>query len=335
MNLATLRLQVTEIEDEDLKNIDTYSPPAPWRCDVNPPETRVCPPEITTCHEWHCDPHNPKKYYTDFGGSSVGVDPVTKVRVKNVVSSCVGNPGAADTWNFAGLNCQPSLKSTLDSFVDNTAYFARLFGHYGVMDWIGSLGAYVSNRTTGTSYHNTGEAVDIAYIRWRPRAGSTIPVDCRPCDADSDADQSTSYRRLVAVEAGLRKQFGYVLNRGTKNSDGVPDHKDHFHVDNGFSMGLAGVALNENNARRPFSSGAFFLQDCVRAFTNEQPEYDGLWGQELRYGLQTLLTAMGMDCLDIGSSLTSYWLFLDYIMMHGFADAPAGAYSWGGVIPTL
>jgi hypothetical protein len=230
------------------------------------------------------------------------------------------------------LNCHSNTKVLIDRFVDNTGYFSRIFGHYGMMDWIGSLGSYVSHRS-GNSYHNTGEAMDLSYVRWRPRAGSTVPIDCRPCDARSDAAESTTHRRLVAVEAGLRKQFKYVLNRGIRN------HTNHFHVDDVRSAFPAGLLLDLSDEvdkyDRRFSSGAYFIQDCILAFTDEQPEYDGIWGPESRQGLQVLLTALGMNCLDIGSSLSSYRLFLDYIMMHGFADAPAGTYSWGGPIPRL
>ena len=38
---------------------------------------------------------------------------------------------------------------------------------------------------------------------------------------------------------------------------------------------------------------------------------------------------MGMDCFDIVPNISEYLIFLDYIMMHGFADQAAGHYRWG------
>ncbi|MDE0268606.1 MAG: hypothetical protein OXI96_06175 [Acidimicrobiaceae bacterium] len=36
-----------------------------------------------------------------------------------------------------------------------------------------------------------------------------------------------------------------------------------------------------------------------------------------------------MECLHPAKYVSHYMLFLDYVMMHGFADAPAGTYRWG------
>lgn len=36
-----------------------------------------------------------------------------------------------------------------------------------------------------------------------------------------------------------------------------------------------------------------------------------------------------MECLNPQISINNYLLFLDYIMMHGFADEPAGTFRWG------
>lgn len=42
-----------------------------------------------------------------------------------------------------------------------------------------------------------------------------------------------------------------------------------------------------------------------------------------------LLSDLGMECLDPVQYLNHYHIFLDFIMMHGFADERAGTYRWG------
>ena len=49
----------------------------------------------------------------------------------------------------------------------------------------------------------------------------------------------------------------------------------------------------------------------------------------------SLLTAMGLNCLNPVQSLTDYWCLLDYIMMHGFADETAGYYKFANDVPVL
>ena len=249
-----------------------------------------------------------------------------------------------------------SLKSSLDSFVLNTNYFSQQFGSnggigYGDMKVIGSSGT-LRTRDGSPSYHYVCGAIDIVWIGWAKSKTSASTgtgtsnddaydyVASRPCHGKheavlspsqngSDAAPSlTTYRRLVAVEAGLRKWFGYVLNRN------ISGHDNHFHVDNGCPVGLrikeAVTKDNKDDSKnRPYTSCHFFLQDCVRAFTDEKPAYDGVWGPSPEHGYRTLLSDLGMECLDPVKYVNHYMLLLDYIMMHGFADKSAGAFRWG------
>lgn len=174
------------------------------------------------------------------------------------------------------------------------------------------------------SWHYHTKALDIFWIGWRgtPTGAIERPVASRPCNGFGEAAFSlTAYRRLVAVEAGLRKWFGRVINRG------ISQHHNHFHVDTGRAIAMdAGPNGTESTNR--------FVQDCIRAFTDVQPSYDGDWGSAVEplslteEGYRTLMSDLGMESLNPMSNSGAYLLFLDYIMMHGFADARAGTFRW-------
>ncbi|MDE0268601.1 MAG: hypothetical protein OXI96_06150 [Acidimicrobiaceae bacterium] len=246
-----------------------------------------------------------------------------------------------------------SLQTPLDSFVKNTNYFSAMYGNYGTMKIIGHIGAQrdrlrcdVPNRDSyvhcqrdesdpaelldletsavlpqgssiNPSFHYHGKALDITWIYWDNHG---VPIYCLPYDALTEAEDVTTHRRLIAVEAGLRKWFGYVLNRGISN------HHNHFHVDNDCPVALR---LKDSSSSRTHTSCHFFMQDCIYAFTDEKIAYDGDWGPKSKHGCKTLLSDFGMECLNPAKYVSHYMLFLDYVMMHGFADAPAGTYRWG------
>lgn len=115
--------------------------------------------------------------------------------------------------------CHTSMKDPLDSFVLNTNYFSSLYSGYGPMDVIGHMGGLRDKQgcpagSSKLSYHCDGRALDICWVQWKKRGSESRYVSSLPCDAEDEANYSTTHhRRLVAVEAGLRKWFGYVLNR--------------------------------------------------------------------------------------------------------------------------
>jgi len=93
---------------------------------------------------------------------------------------------------------------------------------------------------------------------------------------------------------------------------------------------------------RRYEQCHYFIQDCIVAFLDEGDEaypdgddrddidatyVDGVWGSGSCAGYDSLLTAMGLNCLNPVQSLTHYWCLRDYIMMHGFADETAGYYN--------
>lgn len=238
------------------------------------------------------------------------------------------------------LGLDESMRKPIYDFVDNLSWFSREVGDagYGNVAWIGHVGGPPGSRRP--TYHNTGEALDITRIQW---AGGNAS---HPHDATSEVrdDQGrwlrTTHRRLVAVEAALRKQFGYVLNRyigrpekGTEGPDSP--HKNHFHVDNGCERSLRVDRMQLNSptlGHRSIRSCHYFIQDCVSAFTDVDVDYDGRWGNATENGYLTLLSDLGMERLDPTKHLTHYMLFLDYIIIHGLSDNRAGAYRWGDYV---
>lgn len=146
------------------------------------------------------------------------------------------------------INLDASLEPLLNSFVDNMSWFSRTFGDngYGNISWIGDAGGRPGTRRS--TYHNVGRALDVTWVQW---IGG---YSCRLQVAESEVFDSggqwrpTTHRRLVAVEAGLRKWFGYVLNRyvgcltvteACRSAEGPQSsHSNHFHADNGCPVAL-------------------------------------------------------------------------------------------------
>ncbi len=240
-----------------------------------------------------------------------------------------------------GFEADPCLQQPLDDFVTNTDWFSSKYGNgYGRMEVIGHLGAQrpKSGCSPAKSWHCEAKAFDLAWITW---SGG---IHSRPCNGPDEVKDLTQLRRLVAVEAGLRKRFGYVLNRyiGTLDSDDEQaaegpssPHSNHFHVDNSNEIGpkVDRTKLDSpvRPARRRQRSSHYFIQDCVSAFTDVQPDYDARWGKTTEEGYLTLLSDLGMERLDPIGVITHFQIFLSFIMMHGFADARAGTFRWHAV----
>lgn len=222
------------------------------------------------------------------------------------------------------LRCDLSLRPSLRAFIYNTSYFSREFG--GAMGDIHVLGHGGGLRPYPgvDSYHYQAKALDIYWIGWSNEAQH---VAARPCNAAVEiSTRPTNHRRLVAVEAGLRKWFSYVLNRD------IDDHHHHFHVDNG----CPSIALRVRKGTTDnwvYTSCHYFIQDCINAFTDMQIPYDGQWGSDTQRGYEVLLSDFGMELLDPIANINEYLLFLDYVMMHGFADSRAGSFRWAGDVP--
>lgn len=42
-----------------------------------------------------------------------------------------------------------------------------------------------------------------------------------------------------------------------------------------------------------------------------------------------MMSDLGLECFNPELKIAEYMILLDFIMMHAFADAPAGTFRWG------
>lgn len=244
--------------------------------------------------------------------------------------------------NNSDLRVHPVLVEVLHRYANNFSYFCREFGdgHYGRIEWLGHIGA--GGGSPRHSFHNHYKALDISWYEWTGGNTSRPIVAGREVETARGEWRRTTHRRLVAVEAGLRKYFGYVLNRyigslredvedWLKEGPGSP-HRNHFHVDNGCGIGLRVDRTDIRNPvvpkQRKIRSCHYFIQDCIWAFTDIDAGYDGIWGEDTERGYLTLLRDMGMERLDPVRYVSHYLFFLDYIIIHGLTDSRSGTYRW-------
>ena len=256
----------------------------------------------------HRDARNPNNEFSELGGT-----------VLFYISGRICDAGFPNSTRINGMtptaiNAYCELESKLREWIGDLSYYAHRYGGYGRITRIGNYGSYPAG-SVRESFHNTGEALDIAWIQW------STGQSCRPCNGDLEVDDPTNRRRLVAVEASLRRRFGTVLNRGIDN------HHDHFHVDTGCPVGFR---------YRSSKNHRLFARDCIEAFTEASIGYDiTSWTEADGEALSNLLDLMGMDCFDIERNASEYLAFLAYIMMHGFRNAGAGTYKYGSDVPVL
>ena len=226
------------------------------------------------------------------------------------------------------LTVHQEMRAPLDAFANTVNYFSSQCGGtgYGTLETIGHGGGQRSERgcKSGNSFHCEANAIDVFWLEW---SGGVVS---RPCNGAAEAASSTAaHRRLVAVEAGLRKSFGYVLARS------ISKHHNHFHADNGcpIALRLKSDTSAEGSAKGIYTSCHYFVQDCVRALATGygQLAYDGVWGSVSETGFAQLLSDFGMGGFDPVSHVNEYTVFLDFVMMHGFANRPAGTFRWGDI----
>lgn len=241
---------------------------------------------------------------------------------------------------------ESQVKSKLHEYMTNVgeesdpfAYGSEVPGRKGVfarrltdeqLVWLRRANVYGSTFGVQGSWHYHDRAIDITWIGWN-NATAERPIQrraSRPCNGLSDVQSSAAaYRRMVAVEACFRKFFGTVINRNYNKS-----HENHFHLDDGACVSL-NLKLNTH---------VLFLKDCIEAFTDtrlsrhEKDEGDSEFGRHTRAydarakeGYRALMSDLGMERLQPEKYGSHYWLFLNYIMMHGFANERAGFYRYG------
>ncbi|MEQ9486045.1 cell wall hydrolase [Coleofasciculus sp. F4-SAH-05] len=139
---------------------------------------------------------------------------------------------------------------------------------YGKAEVITSAGTWVNKR----SYHGKGRAFDLDGIFWSDRTFVTL----------WDGHQRGDRRFYFGVEAILRKHFGTVLNYLYDAA-----HRDHFHLDDGTSVGFKSV----------FKSRVLFLQGAlvhVFGISVGSSGIDGKYGRDTKSALQQALSHLSI-----------------------------------------
>ena len=123
----------------------------------------------------------------------------------------------------------------------------------------------------------------------------------RPCYGKEEvASGRTAYRRLLAVEAGLRKYFGYVLNRKIDGHYNMRVDNGGVDDDGGFRCPPALRLKDDVGTGWRYKQCHYFMQDCIVAFLDEHDEaypdgdvdatyVDGVWGPVVILGSCPLL----------------------------------------------
>ena len=109
----------------------------------------------------------------------------------------------------------------------------------------------------------------------------------------------------LGIEAVLRKHFGKVLSY-----DYNRDHEDHFHFDNGTSVGFKKAA----------KSHVIFVQNAVALVFQVAIGRDGVWGPQTEAAVNKVRGDLGIG----GLSTKANWLeFLDAIAENALANEKA------------
>ena len=210
-------------------------------------------------------------YFATVGDAPLPAGGTLAVKFRSVRSGTTGLCGLANsiseaqraggTAYFAAsdgdLSCHAEMRAPLTAFANTVNYFSSQCGAgYGTLQTIGHWGGQrpKSGCDNGNSYHCEARAVDIYWLEW---SGGVVS---RPCNGTGEvASSKAAHRRLIAIEAGLRKFFGYVLARN------ISGHHNHFHADNGCPIALR---VRSGTTSRTVTSCNYFIQDCVRALVD-------------------------------------------------------------------
>ena len=160
----------------------------------------------------------PTKKWDDDHEDLIHIDNIAGVRLGVAYGSCsiVGPEGSfvdpypsdssARTSDNTS-NCHEEFAPLLHSWMANLQYFAYEYGGFGNVTRLYHAGIHPPGSVRET-FHNEGRALDIKGIDW---ADGTW---WRACAGNEETSTTTRYRRLVGVEASLRKYFGNVVARG-------------------------------------------------------------------------------------------------------------------------
>lgn len=231
---------------------------------------------------------------------------------------------ASDSYRRAsgrGWPIDPTFETRLDEWAQNFSHFAATYGKEttGALLWIGSHGTERFGRA-GTSYHYGSQAIDISWVEFEKASTEFCASNPDGGRSGSGINTQIEVRRYLAVEASLRKYFGWVLNFR------VPNHQDHLHVDDAGGNCPGGFHADFFGFSRRSMSVTYFIQNCIQAFSDRAIDNDGVYGDQTDREWKNLLALMNLGHLEPKTNLADYRLFLDLIVAHGLANKPAGSF---------
>jgi Extensin-like protein C-terminus len=156
----------------------------------------------------------------------------------------------------------PDFTAKMEAFFDELWRVCPL----GRAEVITSAGAF----TNKPGQHGKGRAFDLDGIFWSGKTFVTL----------HDGFNARDRKFYFGVECVLRKHFGLVLNY-LYNAD----HRDHFHFDDGVSVGF----------RQGSRSTVGFLQGTLRFVHGIPVTTDGAWGPNTRDATRTALQQLGIS----------------------------------------
>jgi len=218
-----------------------------------------------------------------------------------------------------GWPIDPAFEARLDEWARNLAHFASIYGQAttGELKWIGSHGTERFG-PGGASYHYGSQAIDISWVEFERASTEFCASNPGGGRSGSGINSLAEVRRYLAIEASLRKYFGWVL--GFR----VPNHQDHIHVDDAGGNCVGGFHADFLGVSRRSMSVTYFIQNCIDAFSDIAVDVDGVYGSETDRRWKNLLQLMNLGTLTPTRNLAHYRLFLDLIVAHGLSNQSVG-----------
>lgn len=216
------------------------------------------------------------------------------------------NDYSTDNWRIHN-----NLIPDLDNWSWNIAYYARTFRGTDI-DWFGHFGFFANNRP---SWHQRYKAWDINHVRFK----DGTYLDMVRQNESWDSTSRTERRLYWAIDASLRRYFHTTI-------DGLADpqgHHNHIHVDES-----CGGVTAPYTPWMAFSKDTKFIQRLCKDFNASGIGLDGVWGPNTDAAFDSLLSRLGMSCLNPDKYTSSWKTFLGYIMRHGLANKSAGRWKY-------
>jgi len=207
-----------------------------------------------------------------------------------------GSPGA---YVRKDVRAERAFYQELVDWLATLRYFASTYGPNALstVEWIGHAGAYVCK----PGCHGRGRAIDLNRVQWNGAAANMFA-------GDHASSERKVRRRYLAVDAACRKHFRYTLD-GWYNAQ----HENHIHVDTHATPILDKGSVSDTG----------FVQAVCNNFNGAGLAVDGRWGSSTQAAFRDLNDTWGYGGCDPFSSRGAYADWLNFVMAHGFADAPA------------